>query len=92
MKRQPRLTKREKKALSPAKARPQAQGGGHIHCIACGRHIEPIEFEAQATATVLTCQHGSNFPSCVACTMTSQRLLDEHDRSGQPVKTASAWH
>ena len=23
--------------------------------------------EAQATATVLTCQHGSNFPSCVAC-------------------------
>jgi hypothetical protein len=40
----------------------------------------------------LTCQHGSQFPSCTNCALTSQRLLDEHDRSGQPVKTAGAWH
>ncbi len=93
MKREPRLTKRERKAQSPAK--PAAQGHTHdhqhIHCIACGRHLDPAEFDTH-TAAVVTCQHGSQFPSCSACVVTSQRLVDEHDRSGQPVKTASAWH
>ena len=33
------------------------------------------------------CQEGS-----AACVEPGQRLLDEHDRTGQPVKTANAWH
>jgi hypothetical protein len=94
-KRAPKLTKREKKAAAPAKTA-NAGGGhahdhGHIHCIACGRHLDPQEFE-RGSAVVVKCQHGSQFPSCSACELTSQRLLDEHDRTGQPVKTAGAWH
>jgi len=95
-KRAPRLTKREQKAQSPA--RPTAAGGGghahdhgHIHCVACGRHLDPKEFDS-GTAIAIKCEHGSQFPSCAACQLTSQRLLDEHDRTGQPVKTAGAWH
>jgi hypothetical protein len=92
MKRQPRLTKREKKAATPAA--PRAGGhahAGHIHCIACGRHIDPHEFDAR-TAMIVTCEHNSSFPSCTKCELTSRRLLEEHDRTGQPVKTANAWH
>jgi hypothetical protein len=94
MKRKPQLTKREKKAA--AGPRPAASAGGHnhqhIHCIACGRHLDPSEFEAPATATVLTCDHGSNFPSCVKCSITAQALIAEHDRTNTPVKTAPAFH
>jgi hypothetical protein len=91
MKRQKRLTKRERKDLD--KKNGAAQGGQHIHCIACGRHIEPREFAASPpTAHILACQHGSKFPSCTSCTTRSQALLDEHDRTGQAVKTAAAWH
>lgn len=92
MKRKPVLTKRERKALAPTRASAaQTHEHQHIHCISCGRHLDPSEFET-GTATALKCQHGSQFPSCVACSLTSQRLLDEHDKSGQPVKTAGAWH
>jgi hypothetical protein len=88
MKRQKRLTKRERKATDEP-----AHDHQHIHCIVCGRHIDPDEFAASpATARILACQHGSKFPSCAACTVPGQRLLDEHDRTGQPVKTAGAWH
>jgi hypothetical protein len=91
MKREKRLTKRERKAADP---RPAAQAGPrHIHCIACGRHLEPSEFSlAPATATMITCQHGSQFPSCVGCSVQSEMLVATHDRSGQPVKSAAAWH
>ena len=54
--------------------------------------LDPNEFEAPATATVLTCDHGSNFPSCVKCTIQSQALIAEHDRTNTPVKTAPAFH
>ena len=56
MKRQPKLTKRERKALAPA--RPQANGHQHehqhIHCIACGKHLNESDFEVPATATIIT--------------------------------------
>jgi hypothetical protein len=93
MKRQPKLTKRERKAQAPA--RPQAGGGHqhqHIHCIACGKHLDPADFDAPATAAIITCDHGSNFPSCVQCMPQATALVKEHDRTNQPVKTASAWH
>lgn len=92
MKRKPKLTKRERKALAPA--RPQAAGGGHahIHCIACGRHLDDADFEAPATATTITCDHGSTFPTCVKCMPQSKVLVAEHDRTGQAVRSANAWH
>jgi hypothetical protein len=93
MKRKPQLTKRERKAQSPKPAQaPKAHHHGHIHCIACGRHLDPGEFEAPATATTITCDHGSTFPTCVKCMSKSMALVQEHDRTGQPVKTAGAWH
>lgn len=103
MKREKRLTKRERKALAPPRPAPtprasSAGGGGgqeaqHIHCIACGRHLDPSQFdEAAPTATIVKCQHGSQFAACVACAARAQELLDEHDRTGQPVKAAQVWH
>lgn len=90
MKREKRLTKREKKALAPA--RPQAAPNlQHIHCIACGRHIEPDEFQT-SHALMLRCQHGSTFPACAECKEKGTALLAEHDRTGTPVRTAGAWH
>lgn len=89
MKREKRLTKRERKALDADHHHEQQ----HIHCISCGRHIEPAEFSASPpSAKILACEHGSKFPTCAACVQASQKLLDEHDRTGQPVQTASAWH
>jgi hypothetical protein len=62
MKREKRLTKRERKALDPThRAGPHAKTQ-HIHCVACGRHLDPSEFDATpATATTITCEHGSRF-------------------------------
>ncbi|HEY6079748.1 MAG TPA: hypothetical protein VIW29_13125 [Polyangiaceae bacterium] len=91
MKREKRLTKREKKE--------QTGGGqasnhaGHIHCIACGRHIDPTEFSAAPpSALVITCQHKSQFPSCTTCEVTARYLVEEHDRTGKAVNTAAAFH
>lgn len=99
MKRTKRLTKRERKALDPSyKAGPnpsqqQQQQQGHIHCVACGRHIDPDEFDGSpATATWLACDHGSQFPSCVGCIVQAETLIAAHDRTGEPVKAANAWH
>jgi hypothetical protein len=90
MKKQKRLTKRERKAEGGA---PEQQDHQHIHCIACGRHIDSGEFHASpATAKIIACQHGSKFPACAACVGPAKQLLDEHDRTGQPVKSAGAWH
>jgi hypothetical protein len=92
MNREKRLTKRERKALEPR--RPAAAGAEpqHIHCVACGRHVDAAEFNAPATAKMLRCQHGSTFASCVACEARSVALLAEHDRTGQAVRIAGAWH
>jgi len=89
-----RLTKRQRQALvgKGPSGTPSAESQ-HIHCIACGRHIDPTEFTGRpASATRLTCQHGSRFASCTTCVPEAQRRLDEHDKTGQPPKIASAWH
>jgi hypothetical protein len=92
MKREKKLTKKERKAVERASAPQAHHDHAHIHCVACGRHIEPSEFDDPATATVVTCAHKSDFPACVGCVAKAQQILDEHDRTGQPVKTANAWH
>jgi hypothetical protein len=95
MKRKPKLTKRERKAANPnprpAQA-PRQHNHGHIHCIACGKHLDEADFEAPATATTITCEHGSTFPTCVKCMSQSMALVAEHDKTNQPVKTAPAFH
>lgn len=93
MKREKKLTKRERKAQNAAPA--GAAGHDHhqhIHCIACGRHIDEEELETGGKATVVTCAHGSSFAACVTCEAKAQALLDEHDRTGKPVQVANAWH
>ena len=93
MKRKPKLTKRERKATAPPRpAQAAPSGHGHIHCIACGKHLDPTDFEAPAVATVITCDHGSQFPSCTKCMTKSMALVKEHDASNQPVRSATAWH
>jgi hypothetical protein len=94
VKRQKRLTKREQKALrGPNPATQDHNHEQHIHCVACGRHLDPAQFDgALASATMLRCQHGGQFASCVECTTQSQAMLDTHDRTGQPVQAAAAWH
>lgn len=98
MKRKPKLTKRERKEAAggprPSGAKPQghSHGNQHIHCIACGKHLNESDFEAPATATTITCDHGSTFPTCVKCMPKSMALVKEHDETNQPVKVASAWH
>lgn len=90
--RQKRLTKRERKALEPDQHTHQHQHQ-HIHCIACGRHIDPHEFESEPpTGIVITCQHGSQFPACSACEVEARFRVAEHDRTGQPPRAAGAWH
>ena len=61
MKREPRLTKKERKALfgsgpkppthdpnatdeagNPLGAVPRGDAGAHIHCVACGKHLETV--------------------------------------------------
>lgn len=90
MKREPRITKRERKALSPKN--PASASNAHIHCVACGMHLDASRFEAPPSATMLRCKHGSQFASCTDCVVHAQRLLDEHDRSGQKVQSAAVWH
>jgi hypothetical protein len=99
MKREKRLTKRERKAQQPPRpqvttraAQPRGGGEQHIHCVACGRHLDPGFFDPPATAGYVRCAHGSTFAACVTCTDRAQELLAEHDRTGQPVKAAAAWH
>ena len=92
MKREKKLTKRERKAekgVGPSGSKADTQ---HIHCVACGRHLDPAEFHEPATATRVACAHKSSFASCVSCVPRTRELLAEHDRTGQPVKMAGAWH
>ena len=90
MKREKRLTKRERKAKDPR--RPASKEPQHIHCVACGRHIDVEEFSPPIAAKMLRCQHGSTFAACVECEDKAVALLAAHDRTGQPVQAASAWH
>jgi hypothetical protein len=92
MKREKKLTKRERKAekgVGPSGSKADTQ---HIHCVACGRHIDPVEFTHPTTAAFVLCEHKSRFPSCLSCVHRTKELLAEHDRTGQPVKMAAAWH
>jgi hypothetical protein len=91
MKREKKMTKRERKAQTPSGAAGHTHHDQHIHCVACGRHLDIEEFDAN-TATFLVCQHGSQFPACTLCRVPAQALLDEHDRTGRPVKIAPAHH
>ncbi len=93
MKREKRLTKRERKALAPARpAAQQHHDHQHIHCVACGKHLDAEQFAAGGSAVWIQCLHKSRFASCVECVEFSKRLLAEHDRTGQPVQSAQAWH
>ena len=92
MKREKTLTKKERRAADGRGPAPRKAGGQHIHCVACGRHLELVEFDDPQTATMITCQHGSSFPSCIGCEESSRKLVIEHDKSGAAVKTAPAWH
>ena len=90
MKREKRLTKRERKEQGGGSAHTEH---GHIHCIACGRHIDPRDFQTKPpTAMVIICDHSSQFPCCTGCKDTAQYLVDEHDRTGKPVNHAPAVH
>jgi len=91
MQRKKRLTKRERKDLTPgASAQQHAQ---HIHCIACGRHLDPAEFTATPpSAKFLICDHQSRFPACTDCDVIARSLIAEHDRTGKPIAQAQAWH
>ncbi|MBK8258454.1 MAG: hypothetical protein IPK82_38060 [Polyangiaceae bacterium] len=91
MKRPKQLTKRERKALNPGRPQPAAQGQ-HIHCVACGVHLDPSQFDVPASARYVRCKHGSQWAACMGCVPQAQGLLDEHDRTGQPVRSAGAWH
>jgi hypothetical protein len=99
MKREKRVTKKERKALDRASgnvaARP-AQGHQHehthIHCIACGKHLDPTSFGEPGGPEFYRCQHGSDFPHCAEHSREAKGLVDEHDRTGKPVQQASAWH
>ena len=89
MKREKRLTKRERKEQSPGTPHQHA----HIHCIACGRHLDPQEFTAAPpSASYLICEHQSRFPACVDCEVVARSLIAEHDRTGKPIQQAAAWH
>jgi hypothetical protein len=88
--REKRLTKKEKKALNPGAHQHEHR---HIHCIACGRHLDPEEFDSKPpTAIVIVCQHKSQFPACAACEVEARARVEEHDRTGQPPQIAGAWH
>jgi hypothetical protein len=119
MKREPRLTKRERKAIhgkgplppppaaggaydpsNPIAARPQQDPGAHLHCVACGKHLDTVGEASKRAAQGLQnnlwmavrCAHGSEWVSCMGCLEKAQQLLDEHDRTGNAVRSAAAWH
>lgn len=86
-----RLTKRQRKELEGKG--PSGHQEQHIHCVACGRHIDGGEFTGTpASARWVRCDHGSRFASCEGCVDETKRRLAEHDRSGKPVQMAGAWH
>jgi hypothetical protein len=93
-KKEKRLTRKQRQeqfGKGPS-GKPSAESK-HIHCIACGRHLDAAEFTSRIpSAARLTCAHGSQFAACSGCVPEAQRRLDEHDRTGQPPRIASVWH
>lgn len=94
-----RLTKRERKAETSNPGRAAAasparrQEHAHIHCVACGAHLNEEQFTGRpSTARWIRCRHGTRYACCADCGPEAQRRLDEHDRTGQPVWVAGAWH
>ncbi len=97
MKREKRVTKKERKALDRAAGNvPASAAGGHqhqhIHCIACGKHLDPSSFGEAGGPEFYRCQHGSDFPHCAEHAVQAKSMVDEHDRTGKPVQQAAAWH
>ena len=113
MKREKRLTKRERQekfGKGPSGTAPQqtsatqtqgvAQDGAHIHCVACGRHLDTVGAAKARASTgrfeelwaTVTCLHGSQYYACFNCVAQARVLLDQHDRTGQQVKMATPWH
>ncbi len=97
MKREKKLTKREQKALKAAQnpgAHQHQHADQHIHCVACGRHIDASEFTGapDALATQVRCAHGSVWNACAGCVGQAREILAVHDRTGRPVQQAQAWH
>ena len=97
MKREKTLTKKERKALN-AVSNPRPVAGrqphehGHIHCVACGKHLEPDAFGEPGGPAFYRCQHGSDFAHCAEHETQARALVDEHDRTGKPVQQVAAWH
>lgn len=79
---------------------PQLSPGSHIHCVACGRHLDTVgEARARKASGVgstlwatVRCAHGSPFQACMTCVDAARGLLAEHDRTGEAVRAAAAWH
>ena len=100
MKREKRQTKKERKAASagsrplmPRTAAHQHQDEhNHIHCIACGKHLDVEVFGEPDGADFIRCDHGSDFPHCMGCAAQARELVAEHDRTGNAVQTAPRWH
>jgi len=107
MKREKRLTKKERKladgpataaprAARPSAARAQAQQHAHkhqhIHCIACGKHLDAQMFGEPDGADFIRCEHGSDFAHCVGCVDKAKAMVAEHDRTNTPVQKVAAWH
>lgn len=93
MKREKRQTKRERRETDPTRANRAQAKAAHIHCIACGRHIESDEFTSFPPKSVyLKCDHQHDFPACSDCQVTARYLIAEHERTGNPVQAAGAWH
>ncbi len=88
MKREKKLTKKERKAQSGVVAPAQKQ---HIHCVACGRHINAPDF-AQGAANWVRCAHGTKYAACNRCVPRAMQLLRDHDQTGKPVQVAAVWH
>ncbi|MBI5513188.1 MAG: hypothetical protein HY909_05430 [Deltaproteobacteria bacterium] len=85
-------------APSTREALATMKDGDHLHCIACGKHLDTVG-EARsrkggfdALWATVRCAHGSPFFACLGCVTDARRRLDEHDRSGASVKVASPWH
>ena len=79
---------------------PKLPAGTHLHCVACGRHLETVG-EARARQArgldnnlwvSVRCLHGSVFHACLGCAAKARMLLDEHDRTGKPVQQAAPFH
>lgn len=91
MKKAKRLTKKERKA---AQGGPTLQANApHIHCVACGRHMDPGDFtQVPIVGNWVKCAHGTRYAACSRCVPEAMRRLAEHDRTGKAVQVAAAWH